>query len=125
SVNISVGSARSRSRAEGSDVTAAHDVVLKADGDVVLESAQERASLHSEGVSGGASIGVGFSMGASSGITINASAYQGEGTSEGHDVVQRNTRIVAGQAARIASGADTTLAGAVVSGERVQADVGG
>jgi filamentous hemagglutinin len=109
----------------GSDVHAGGDALLKADGDVLLESSLDRAELHSRSDSSGASVGVGVSFGASSGITFNASANRANGNTDGQDVVQRNTRIVAGKTARIESGGDTTLAGAVVSGETVQADVGG
>jgi filamentous hemagglutinin len=109
----------------GSDVSAGHDARLKAEGDVQLESGQDRSTLHSTNTSSGASIGVGVSFGASNGITFNASANQANGNAEGQDVVQRNTHIVAGNTARIESGADTTLAGASVNARTVRAEVGG
>ncbi|MBL0917443.1 MAG: hemagglutinin repeat-containing protein [Hydrogenophaga sp.] len=113
----------------GSDVRAGGDALIQAEGDVRLESAQERAALRERSNSSGASIGVGISFGASTGITLNASANQARGNADGADVVQRNARIEAGNnpgnVARIESGADTTLAGAVVSGHAVQAEVGG
>lgn len=109
----------------GSDVSAGGDALLKAEGQVRLESSQDRAGLQSTNNSSGASVGVGLSFGASSGITFNASANKADGKAEGQDLTQRNTHIVAGQTARIESGGDTRLAGAVVSGETVQAEVGG
>ncbi|WP_156406293.1 hemagglutinin repeat-containing protein [Hydrogenophaga sp. Root209] len=109
----------------GSDVSAGQDATLKADGDVRLESSQDRTTLHSTNNSSGASIGVGVSFGASNGITFNASANKARGNADGQDAIQRNTHIVAGNTARIESGADTTLAGASVTGKTVQAEVGG
>ena len=109
----------------GSDVSAGNNATLKAEGDVQLKSSQDHSTLHSTSSSSGASIGVGVSFGASNGITFNASANKARGNADGEDVVQRNTHIVAGNTARIESGADTTLAGATVSANTVQAEVGG
>lgn len=109
----------------GSEVSAGSDALLKAQGDVRLESSQDQMQMHSDGQSSGASIGVGVSFGASYGITFNASANQGEGKADEQDLTQRNTHIVAGHTARIESGADTTLAGATVTAKTVQAEVGG
>lgn len=109
----------------GSDVSAGKDALLKAEGDVRLESAQDRMAMQSTNRSSGASVGVGVTFGASYGITFNAAANKAEGDATGQDVLQRNTHVVAGNTARIESGADTTLASATVSGETVRADVGG
>ncbi len=109
----------------GSDVSAGANALLQAEGDVTLESSQDRSTLHSTSNSSGASVGVGVSFGASNGIVLNASANQARGNADGHEEIQRNTRVVAGKLARIDSGADTTLAGAVVRADTVQADVGG
>jgi len=109
----------------GSEVRAGGDVLLKAEGGVRLESAEDRTGLHSQSDNSGASIGIGVSLGASSGITFNLAAHRGQGAVQAEQVEQRNTRIVAGQTARVESGGDTTLAGAVIAGHSVQADVGG
>ena len=109
----------------GSEIQAGNDVRLKAEGDVLLESSQDKATLHSSNQSSGASIGVGFSLGSSNGITINASAYRATGEANGDDLIQQNTHVVAGNSVTIQSGADTTLAGATVTAPTVKADVGG
>jgi filamentous hemagglutinin len=119
------GGAESDLLVRGSDVSAGNNATFKAEGDVQLESSQDISTLHSTSQSSGASIGVGVSFGASNGITFNASANKARGNGDGEDVVQRNTHIVAGDTARIESGADTTLAGATVSANTVQAEVGG
>jgi|GEM_PF-3671121 hypothetical protein len=43
----------------------------------------------------------GVSFGASTGITLNASANKARGNGDGEDAIQRNTHIVAGSTARI------------------------
>ena len=90
-----------------------------------MESIQDKATLQSSNQSSGASIGVGFSLGSSNGITINASAYRAKGEANGDGLIQQNTHVVAGNSVTIQSGADTTLAGATVTAPTVKADVGG
>lgn len=46
----------------GSDVSAGSNALLKAEGDVSLQSSQERATLHSRSQSSGASVGVGLCL---------------------------------------------------------------
>ena len=61
--------------------------------------------------------------GAGMGFTVSASA--GKGNAEGESLTHSNTHVRAGERVSIESGDDTILAGAVVSADRVEADIGG
>ncbi|WP_196297604.1 hemagglutinin repeat-containing protein, partial [Xanthomonas albilineans] len=110
----------------GSDVKAGNTLLLAADHDITVESAQDTSEQHSRSKSGSAAIGVAVNYGADGaamGVTANASTAHGQG--DGTDVTQRNSHLSAGNTATILSGNDTTLDGAVLSANRVMADVGG
>jgi len=110
----------------GSDVHAGTTARLLADGDVELRAAENTVQERTESRNQSASIGIGFQLGGGgAGFGITASASAGKGKAEGEMHTQRNSHIGAGQQVVIESGGDTTLAGAVVSADRVQADIGG
>ena len=110
---------------QGSDLAAAQRLALKAEGDVSLTSSQDLVKQKSANSSSSAAVGVAISVGsggASMGFTASASLARGK--SDGEDVIQRNTHVQ-GKEVSIESGGDTTLKGAVVSGDKVKATVGG
>ncbi len=110
---------------QGSDLAAAQRLALKAEGDVSLTSSQDLVVQKSANSSSSAAVGVAISVGsggASMGFTASASLARGK--SDGEDVIQRNTHVQ-GKEVSIESGGDTTLKGAVVSGDKVKATVGG
>ncbi|MDH0864654.1 hemagglutinin repeat-containing protein [Mitsuaria sp. GD03876] len=110
---------------QGSDLAAAQRLAIKAEGDVSLTSSQDLVKQKSENSSSSASVGVAISVGsggASMGFTASASLARGK--ADGEDVIQRNTHVQ-GKEVSIESGGDTTLKGAVVSGDKVKATVGG
>ena len=110
---------------QGSDISAGKTTTLAAEHDVNLKAAQNTSSIHSENSSSGASVGVGFNVGAKrSGFTVNVALSQAQGNTDGDDLSYSNTHV-SGQTVAIKSGADTTLRGATVQGEKVSADVGG
>lgn len=110
----------------GSDIRAGTTARLKADGDVELRAAENTVHERTDSRNQSASVGVGFALGGGgAGFGITASASAGKGHAEGEMLTQRNSHVEAGQQVVIESGGDTTLAGAVVSAERVQADIGG
>lgn len=109
----------------GSEIAAGRNVNLKAEGDVLLESSQDKGKLESSNKSSGGSLGVGISFGGNTGISFSASVNGARGNADGADVIQQNTHVVAGNTVTIQSGADTTLAGATVTAPTVKADVGG
>jgi filamentous hemagglutinin len=110
---------------EGSDIVAAQTLTLQAQGEIDLSAAQDRVTHQSRNTSSSAAVGVGGQVGAQgSSMGFTASASSSRGRSDGQDLIQRNTHLQ-GQQVTLESGRDTTLRGAVVSGDRVQASVGG
>lgn len=109
----------------GSDIKADGKTTLKADGAVDLQAAQSSSTLNSRNSSSGASIGVSYAFGGTqNGFTLEAAANQAKGKAEGTSVSQTLTHV-SGDQVRIESGGDTTLKGAVVTGGKVSADIGG
>jgi filamentous hemagglutinin len=109
----------------GSSINAGHDVDLKADGDINLLSAQNTATQNSTNANSGWSVGVGFNLGQKNGFTLDLAANAGKGNANGDDVTQTNTQVKAGNAVHLDSAGDTTIKGAVVAANQVQATVGG
>ncbi|WP_404977388.1 hemagglutinin repeat-containing protein [Bartonella sp. AP150HLJHH] len=90
--------------------------------DIIFESAQNTQSTQNSSESASMSVGTGYGTGGA-GATGSASFSQGEGSSE--EVQHKNSHIIGTGTVHTTSGANTTLAGAVVSGERVEMEVGG
>ena len=109
----------------GSEISAGKNVNLAADNGITLEAAANSREQSSTSRSSNASIGVGFAFGESNGLTIEVAAGSQRGRDNGTDGAWTNTNIHAGQQVNIASGGDTRVRGATVSGNRINADVGG
>ncbi len=98
------------------------NITMGAGKDIIFESAQNTQSTKNHTQS--ASMNVGYSYGTGgTGWMGNASFGKGKGSSE--EVHQKNSHIIGTGTVHTTSGANTTLAGAVVSGERVEMEVGG
>src|SRR5690606_21766313 len=110
----------------GGAVSAGGDILLKAEGDIALLAARNSSEMERESSSSSVGAGVAFTVGAGGagpGLTANASASRGDGDSQ--DITWSNTHISAGNRLTLESGGDTTLRGAVASGEQVVAAIGG
>ncbi|MGO6810162.1 hemagglutinin repeat-containing protein [Rhizobium ruizarguesonis] len=105
----------------------AGNVLLSAGHNIVLESAQATNESSSKSSSAGASIGVGAEIGGPNGggIGLTGSASAGMGKVGETGVTQLNSHVMGSGAVALNSGNDTTLKGAVVSGNTVIANVGG
>jgi len=103
------------------------DITLKAGKDVTLKSAVATQSSSSSSTSAGASIGIGggvsLSGGVGVGLTGGASASTARANANG--TTQVNSHVTGTGDIVIQSGNNTTLAGAVVAGQTVTADIGG
>ena len=120
------GGPESNIRVTAAEISAGNNVDLKADNQVLLQAAQSTLTSESSSSSSSAAVGIGFAIGGSqNGFTLDIGASRASGQADGTDTTNTNTHIVAGNAARIRSGGDTTLKGATVSGKEVAADVSG
>jgi filamentous hemagglutinin len=106
---------------QGSTISAGNNISLSADDAINLLVAKNTADQHSK--NSGFSASIGISLGSQTGITVAASGSRGK--ADGSDVTYTNTHVEAGNALSLASGGDTTLRGAVASGQQVIANVGG
>lgn len=110
----------------GSNVSAGNNVVLKAEGDVVLQAARNAFEQKTDSKSSSGSIGIGFSTGGErNGFTLELGASVGRGTASGKDESWTNSHVTAGNVLAIQSGGDTTLKGATGEADRIIASVGG
>ncbi|HAM3030992.1 TPA: filamentous hemagglutinin, partial [Escherichia coli] len=106
-------------------IKAGNNVLLQANRDVNLVSAENTSKLEGKNTSGGGSVGVGIGVGAGGwGISVSASANQGKGSEKGNGTTHTETTVDAGNRLTIISGRDTTLTGAQAGGETVKVDAG-
>ncbi|WP_188590319.1 hemagglutinin repeat-containing protein, partial [Achromobacter denitrificans] len=97
----------------GSNLSAGNNVVLKAEGDILLQAARNAFEQKTDSKSSSASIGIGYSTGGKqNGFTLELGASVGRGNANGRDESWTNSHITAGNVLAIQSGGDTTLKGA-------------
>ncbi|EJV5991028.1 hemagglutinin repeat-containing protein, partial [Escherichia coli] len=106
-------------------IKAGNNVLLQANRDVNLVSAENTSKLEGKNTSSGGSVGVGVGVGSGGwGISVSASANQGKGSEKGNGTTHTETTVDAGNRLTIISGRDTTLTGAQAGGETVKVDAG-
>ncbi|MDI5929990.1 hemagglutinin repeat-containing protein [Rhizobium leguminosarum] len=102
------------------------DITLKAGHDITLESAQATSETGSDSKSANASFGVSAGIGLKGvGIGVTGGAGAGTSKSDATSITQVNSHVTGSGDITIKSGNDTTLKGAVVSGDTITADIGG
>ncbi|MCV8825337.1 hemagglutinin repeat-containing protein [Escherichia coli] len=110
---------------QGSQIKAGNNILLQANRDVNLVSAENTSKLEGKNTSSGGSVGVGVGVGSGGwGISVSASANQGKGSEKGNGTTHTETTVDAGKQLTIISGRDTTLTGAQAGGETVKVDAG-
>jgi filamentous hemagglutinin len=110
----------------GSNLSAGSNVVLKAEGDIVLQAARNAFEQKTDSKSSSASIGIGWSTGGQqNGWTLELGASVGRGNANGRDESWTNSNITAGNVLAMQSGGDTTLKGAAGRADQIIASVGG
>ena len=119
------GGKDSNIKAVGSTITAGDTVNLAADNAIGLEAGKSSFEQHATNSSNGASIGVGFAVGAQNGFTIELGVSQGKGKGNASDVVYTNTQVSGGKTVNVISGGDLNLKGALIAAPKVNAEVGG
>ncbi|MBC3346496.1 hemagglutinin repeat-containing protein [Pseudomonas sp. SWRI196] len=110
---------------QGSDIKAGRNASLLADGDINLLAARNTDKQDTDSKGTSASIGIGFSIGARNGFTLDLGASGSRGQADGDGLTHTNTHVEAGNQLLLSSGGDTHLKGAVASGKQVLADIGG
>nr|WP_246651404.1 hemagglutinin repeat-containing protein [Rhizobium laguerreae] len=109
-----------------SDDDKSGDITLKAGHDIMLESAQATSETGSDSKSANASFGVSAGIGLQGvGVGVTGGAGAGMSKSDANSITQVNSHIAGSGDITISSGNDTTLKGAVVSGDTITADIGG
>ncbi|MHA7683859.1 hemagglutinin repeat-containing protein [Cupriavidus sp. PET2-C1] len=105
----------------GSNIDA-NKVALGARHDINIVSATDTNESHSTNKSSSASVGVSYGA---QGFGVSASASKAKGNSDSQGVSQANSHVSGRESVTLASGNDTNILGATVSGSKVIADVGG
>lgn len=107
----------------GSTIKAAN-TDLRAKGNILLLSAQNRADWANDSSNNKTSIGASFNIGAQNGFTLDLGAQNAKGKGTGGSVTQVNSTIDTGSLV-LESGNDTRLIGAQVRADRIKANIGG
>ncbi len=110
--------------ATGATLNAGKTLSLDAAQNIVLDASL--STLHSDGKnkSSGVEAGVGFQVGAQTGMYVYASANMGKGHNNNDSTVNNNTELKA-DTINIHSKGDTTLKGATATANTINTDVGG
>nr|WP_324292656.1 hemagglutinin repeat-containing protein [Xanthomonas oryzae] len=106
------------------NIKAGDTLRLDAARDLVLEAGNSSNTEQSKGSNAGFEVGVGASVGAQTGVYAYVQASAGSHKSNVDGSTWQNTQL-AGQNIVFKSEGDTTLRGAVVKGDRIDAQVGG
>ncbi len=102
----------------------AGNTLLSAKNNILLQSAQNTTDRKNDGSRNRTAIGVSFNVGEQTGFTLDLGAQIAKNLGSGSSVTQVNTTLDTGSLV-LRSGQDTTLAGAQVRAERIDADIGG
>jgi filamentous hemagglutinin len=108
----------------GSNLSAGQNLTLGAVNNILLQAAENQTSQQSRNSSLSASVGMTIAAGQQTGVSFNAGVNGSKGKANGEDISYSNTHVSAGNQVNLNSGQDTTLKGAVVSGQQIVANVG-
>jgi filamentous hemagglutinin len=109
----------------GSNLSAGNNAAIKAEGDILLQAAQNTFEQHSTNKSSNASIGVGVTLGSQGvGFTLNVAASAARGKADGKDTSWTTSTVTAGNVLGLQSGGNTSLIGAIGQARQIVASVG-
>ncbi|QHM73277.1 16S rRNA endonuclease CdiA [Mixta intestinalis] len=110
---------------EGSQLRAGNNAQLDASRDLILKSGENTSALTGRNESHGSTAGVGIGVGTGGwGLQVSAGVSQGRGHESGSGLTHSESRLTAGNNVTLASGRDTQLTGAQVSGGSVKVNAG-
>jgi filamentous hemagglutinin len=123
--NVSITATGGDLTVQGSTIAADHTTSLNASGSINLLASQNTTSQTNSSSSSSTSAGVSFGIGqGTAGPSFNIAASRGNGNGQGTEVTNTNTQV-SGTRVNINSGGNTTLQGAVVAANTVNADIKG
>ncbi|WP_112068504.1 hemagglutinin repeat-containing protein [Herbaspirillum rubrisubalbicans] len=122
--NVTLTSTQGDIHATGASIAAGKGLTLDSARNILLDAGQSTVTGSGDNHSAGAEIGVGYSIGAKSGIYAYISANIGNGRYDYNALTNSNTHL-SGDAVVLKSKADTTLKGADVNANTINAEVGG
>ena len=102
----------------------ADSTLLSAKNNILMQSAQNTTDRKNDGSRNRTAIGASFNIGEQNGFTIDLGAQTAKNLGSGGSVTQVNTTLDTG-ALVLRSGQDTSLIGAQVRADRIDADIGG
>ncbi|MFE8149890.1 hemagglutinin repeat-containing protein [Brenneria goodwinii] len=109
----------------GTDIRG-RNIKLAAGNNMNLASAQNEESVTESSSGSRAGVGVGFGLGGQqNGFTVELSASNLQEKKKGNGQTHQLTQVNATDTVKLVSGADTVLSGAIVTGQRAEADIGG
>ncbi|SSW65522.1 DNase CdiA [Achromobacter veterisilvae] len=109
----------------GSNLSAGNNAAIKAEGDILLQAAQNTFEQHSTNKSSNASVGVGVTLGSQGvGFTLNVAASAARGKADGKDTSWTTSTVTAGNVLGLQSGGNTSLIGAIGQARQIVASVG-
>ncbi|WP_445262818.1 hemagglutinin repeat-containing protein, partial [Pseudomonas sp. JAI120] len=102
----------------------ADSTLLSAKNNILMQSAQNTTDRKNDGSRNRTAIGASFNIGEQNGFTIDLGAQTAKNLGSGGSVTQVNTTLDTGSLV-LRSGQDTSLIGAQVRAERIDANIGG
>ena len=102
----------------------ADSTLLSAKNNILMQSAQNTTDRKNDGSRNRTAIGASFNIGEQNGFTIDLGAQTAKNLGSGGSVTQVNTTLDTGSLV-LRSGQDTSLIGAQVRADRIDADIGG
>lgn len=102
----------------------ADSTLLSAKNNILMQSAQNTTDRKNDGSRNRTAIGASFNIGEQNGFTLDLGAQTAKNLGSGGSVTQVNTTLDSGSLV-LRSGQDTSLIGAQVRADRIDADIGG
>ncbi|EJN01452.1 hemagglutinin repeat-containing protein [Herbaspirillum sp. YR522] len=122
--NVNLTSTQGDIHATGASIAAGETLTLDSARNILLDAAQSTATGSGDNHSAGLEVGVGYSVGAQTGVYAYLSASIGNGKYDYNALTNSNTHL-SGDAVVLKSAGDTTLKGADVNAGTIDAAVGG
>jgi filamentous hemagglutinin len=122
--NVNLTATAGDLHATGATLGAGQALTLEAAQNIVLEASQSTYHADGKNSSAGVEVGIGYAVGAQTGVYAYVAANVGQGHSNSDGTTNNNTQLKA-DTINLGSKGDTTLKGAVATANTVNVDVGG